>query len=154
MDGEKRDIDFGEYGFGTERTLRDYEKFSGICFGNRSITQDVIEKQIPKFENIQIADDDFQKSLSRIFKHCIDLQYAQVPEADYDFWCVAFKDENGQDVYRQDADVSEINRVKNDPDGYIKLWREFNTTIQPKSWLVWPHSTSKGWADPIVGNLN
>jgi hypothetical protein len=153
MDGEKRDIDFGEYDFGTERTLLDYEKFSGICFGNRSITQDVIEKRTPKFENVQISDEDFQKSLSRIFKHCIDLQYSQVPDEDYDFWCVAFRDENDQDISRQDADANEINRLKNDPDGYIKLWREFNTTKQPKTWLVWPHSTSKGWHDPIVGNL-
>ena len=34
MDGEKRDIDFGKYGFGTVRTLRDYEKYSGLSFKN------------------------------------------------------------------------------------------------------------------------
>lgn len=153
MDGEKRDIDFGEFGFGEKRTLQEYEKFSGICFGNRSITQDVIDKKVPKFENIKISDEDFQKSLSRIFKHCIDIQYDQVPEKDYDFWCVAFRDENDQDVYRQDADLAEIERIKNDPDGYIKLWREFNTTKQPKSWIVWPHSISKGWLNPLTGHL-
>ena len=153
IDGEKRDIDFGEYGFGNRRSLRDYEKYSGICFSNRSITQDVIDKKIPNMENIKISDEQFYKSLSRIFKHCIDIQYSQVPENDYDFWCVAFRDENGQDLYRQDADANEINRIKNDPDGYIKLWRQFNTTKQPKSWIVWPHSKSKDWCAPITGNL-
>jgi len=23
----------------------------------------------------------------------------------------------------------------------------------PHSWIVWPHSVSKGWADPITGVL-
>ena len=95
MDGEKRDIEFGEYGFGKKRPLKDYEKYSGICFSNRSITQDVIDKKSPNMENINISDEQFEKSLSRIFKHCIDIQYGQVPENDYDFWCVAFRDEEG-----------------------------------------------------------
>ncbi len=154
MDGEKRDIDFGEYGFGKTRSLKDYEKYAGLCFGNRSITQTVIEKKIPDLDNIKnISDEDFDKSLSRIFKHCIDIQFSQVPDTDYDFWCVAFRDSNNEDVFRQDADLAEIERIKNDPDGYIKLWREFNTTKQPQSWLVWPHSISKGWCEPITGIL-
>ncbi len=153
MDGEKRDIDFGKYGFGKKRSLQDYEKYAGLCFGNRSVTQDVIDKLIPSFDNIEIKDDVFQGSLSRIFKHCIDIRYEQVPESDYDFWCVAFRDDADQDVFRQDADLNEIERLKNDPDGYIKLWREFNTTKQPKSWLVWPHTKSKGWCEPITGIL-
>jgi hypothetical protein len=153
IDGEVNDIDFGQYGFGTVRSLKDYEKYAGICFANRSITQTVIYKHIPSLDNISIPDTDFDKSLSRVFKHCIDLQYSQVPENDYDFWCVAFRDSDGKDLYRQDADASEIERMKNDPDGYIKLWRQFNTTSQPKSWIVWPHSKSKEWCSPITGNL-
>jgi len=72
---------------------------------------------------------------------------------DYDFWAVAFRDKEGKDLFRQDADTSEISRVKNDPDGYIKLWREFQTKELPNDWIVWPHSISKGWAEPIVGKL-
>jgi glycosyltransferase involved in cell wall biosynthesis len=144
-------IDFGRYGFGTVRSLRDYEKYAGICFGNRAITQDVMDHIPPKLENLQMSDEEFILKLKPIFKHCIDLAYSQVPENDYDFWCVAFKDDNNQDIYRLDADANEIARVKNDPDGYCKIWRTFETPIKPKSWLVWPHSLSKGWADPITG---
>jgi Glycosyltransferase (GlcNAc) len=32
-------IDFGIYGFGNERTLEDYENFSGICFKTKDITK-------------------------------------------------------------------------------------------------------------------
>lgn len=153
MDGMVNDIDFGKYGFGTIRSLRDYEKYAGMRFATRSITQEVLDHKPPKLDNINISDEKFEESLLHIFKHCIDIGYDQVPEDDYDFWAVAFKDENGEDMYRQDADRQEIEYMKNDPDSYCKVWRSFETTKMPSSWIVWPHSLSKGWADPITGNI-
>jgi hypothetical protein len=41
----------------------------------------------------------------------------------------------------------------NDPDGYCKVWRQFETAKNPKYWVVWPYSTSKGWCERISGNL-
>ena len=153
MDGEKADIDFGKYGFGTVRSLRDYEKYSGLSFDKRAIQKHVLEHKAPPDPLQNSSDEEFDNSLLKIFKHCIDIQYSQVPENDYDFWAVAFKDAQGNDLYRKDADGGEISRVKNDPDGYCKVWREFSTDVIPTSWIVWPHSVSKGWADPIVGYL-
>ena len=40
-----------------------------------------------------------------------------------------------------------------DPDGYYKVWRSFDTKIKPKYWVVWPFSESKGWCDRITGNI-
>jgi hypothetical protein len=153
MDGEVQDIDFGEYGFGNQRTLRDYEKYSGLCFSKRAVTQYVLDHKAPPDPSQNSDDATFEASLLSIFKHCIDIGFAQVPENDYDFWAVAFKDKEGNDVYRKDADANEILSMKNDPDGYCKVWREFQTMIKPYSWIVWPHSISKGWADPITGIL-
>ena len=153
MDGEKRDVDFDKYGFGSVRSLRDYEKYSGLCFQKRAITQQVKENKSPPDILQNASDEEFDKALLSIFKHCIDIQFSQVPEKDYDFWAVAFKDENGNDINRQDADKDEIIRMKSDPDGYCKVWREFKTDKKPVSWIVWPHSVSKEWADPITGNL-
>jgi hypothetical protein len=154
MDGEKRDIDFGPYGFGTKRTLQDYEQYSGLCFTKRGITKRVQEHKCPPDpETTNLSYNEFQTHLMSIFKHCIDIRYDQVPLNDYDFWAVAFKDENGQDMYRKDADSNEITRMKNDPDGYCKVWREFQTDKIPKSWIVWPHSVSNGWSDPIIGTI-
>lgn len=153
MDNEPQDIDFGEYGFGTVRTLEQYEKFAGLDFSKRAITEDVTRNRLPKFENMLISDEEFAASLTSLFKHCIDIGFDQVPENDYDCWAVAFKDEKGEDMYRLDAGPDEINRMKNDPDGYCKVWRSFETLKKPTSWIVWPHSVSKGWADPITGIL-
>ena len=154
IDGEKQDIDFQQYNFGTVRTLQDYELYSGICFSKRAITKRVKENKPPPDPTTSGLDySEFQQYLMSIFKHCIDIQYGQVPENDYDFWAVAFKDEYNKDLYRQDADREEIIKMKNDPDGYCKIWREFQTDKKPHSWIVWPHSISKGWSDPIVGYL-
>jgi hypothetical protein len=153
MDNEICDTNFGKYGFGNARSLKDYEKYAGIKFSNRSITQEVLDHKPPKLENIKISDEQFESSLLSIFKHCIDIGYDQVPENDYDFWAVAFKDANGADIYREDANSDEIKRMKNDPDGYCKVWRSFETKQMPQSWIVWPHSISKGWADSITGNI-
>lgn len=154
MDGEKRDIDFGIYGFGDKRSLKEYEQYAGLSFSKRGITKRVQEhKSPPDPLTINLSYEEFQTHLMSIFKHCIDIRYDQVPFDDYDFWAVAFKDADGSDMYRKDADKNEIIRMKNDPDGYCKVWREFQTEKKPSSWIVWPHSESKGWSDPIIGNI-
>lgn len=154
MDGSIQNIDFGIYGFGNKRSLRDYEKYSGLSFSKRAIQKRVQENKAPPDSlTSYLNDQDFDKSLLSIFKHCIDVQYADVPETDYNFWAVIFKDKNDQEIYRKDADKEEILNMKQDPDNYCKVWREFETDVMPSSWIVWPHSESKGWMKQIQGNL-
>jgi hypothetical protein len=152
IDGEKYDGDYSEW-FGTERTIQDYEKYAGLLFETRGVQQETIDKKYPPntfdYTNIE----EWKNSFSSIFKHCIDLNLNQVPETDYDFWVVAFHDKNDNTLFRQDADANEIVRIKSDPDGYGKVWREFNTTQLPSYWVVWPHSLTKGWCERIVGYL-
>ena len=153
MDGEEVTLDFGVYGFGTERTLKEYEIYSGLLFSKRAVQQHTLDKNYPPNPQIFETEEEWLSSYASIFKHCIDIGFDSVPENDYDFWVVAFHDENDETIHRQDADVHEINRMKNDPEGYCKVWREFQTTLKPKYWVVWPHSQSNGWGDRITGNL-
>jgi hypothetical protein len=153
MDGETYNPEeFGEYGFGTERTLKDYEKYSGIKFSTRSVQQYTLDKKHPPNPTYE-TEEEWEKSFSTIFKHCIDLGKHLVPETDYDFWVVAFHDENDETIFRQDASQQEIKTMMQDPDGYCKIWREFTTIKKPKYWVVWPNSKSKGWCDRITGEL-
>lgn len=156
VDGEKPDYEFGIYGFGTERTLEDYTDYSGIRFSDRAIQDYTLDRHDPPnpiYRN-EIAR---QKSYRNIFKHCIDLWKETVKENDYDFWVIAFRDENDNDLYRQDADSNEISKIINDPetkDGHFyNIWREFDTKKRPHKWIVWPHSVSKGWCDCIENIL-
>ena len=152
VDGEKYDGDYSEW-FGTERTIRDYEKYAGLIFETRGIQQETIDKKYPPNTYNFETEEEWKNSFSTIFKHCIDINYASVPEDDYEFWVVAFHNEKDETLYRKDADIHEINRCKTDPDGYCKVWREFNTTQKPKYWVVWPFSKSKGWCERLTGNL-
>lgn len=145
-------LDFGIYGFGTERTLRDYEKYAGIRFRTRGIQQYTLDNKLAPNPIIEdpVA---YEKSFLSIFKHCIDIGFNQIPLNDYDVLVVAFEDKEGNEIYRQDADVKEIQKIKKDPSGYGKIWRTFNTQIVPSKWIVWPHSISQGWMDRIEGKI-
>jgi len=152
IDGEKYEGEL-EFGFGNIRSIKDYEKYAGIKFDKRSVQQYTVDKNYPpnpyEYEN----DKEWEDSFLRIFKHCIDVPLNKIPYDDYDFFVVAFHDENDETLFRQDAQENEIKNIKNDSDGYGKIWREFNTKEKPKYWVVWPHSKSKGWCDRLVGDL-
>ena len=152
VDGEKFDGDYSEW-FGTERTIQEYEKYAGLRFETRGIQQETIDKKYPPNTYNFETEEEWKESFSTIFKHCIDVNYASVPEKDYEFWVVAFHNDKDETIYRKDADINEINGFFRDPDGYCKVWREFNTTQRPKYWVVWPYSKSKGWCDRLTGNL-
>jgi glycosyltransferase involved in cell wall biosynthesis len=153
MDGLQQEGHDGPYGFGPVRTLREYEKYSGLLFEKRAIQQYTLDKKYPpnpyNYDNEEL----WKESFASIFKHCIDVSFSQVPETDYDFWVVAFHNQQDETIFRKDADLNEINRMKNDPDGYCKVWREFPTVNKPSYWVVWPHSISKGWCERITGTL-
>jgi len=155
MDGEKQEGHEGKYGFGPHRTLREYEEYAGLLFSRRAIQQDTRDKKYPPNKSISefTSEEEWMDSFASIFKHCIDIDYKSVPEEDYEFWVVAFHDENDNTIFRKDADENEIKRIMNDPDGYGKVWRDFQTAIKPKYWVVWPYSTSKGWCERLTGNL-
>jgi hypothetical protein len=152
MDGEEQEGHDGPYGFGTVRTLEDYEKYAGISFKKRGLQQYTLDKNYPPNPEFE-TQEEWEDSIMTIFKHCIDVGFDKVPEADYDFWVVAFHDDNDDTMFRQDADKNEVERLKKDPDGYCKIWRQFNSSKKPAYWVVWPHSESKGWCDRITGNL-
>lgn len=160
MDGEKHEsINWGKYGFGSVRSLRDYEKYSGLHFGKRAVQQSVLDRKYPPNQCEKYATtEEWEKSFTSIFRHCVDLQLTQFPENDYEFWVVSFEREDGSVINRVDANKSEVDRLlaeARNPNGdkYIKLWREFATDGKPHHWVVWPFSKSKSWGERITGNL-
>ena len=153
MDGEVYDPEFfGIYGLGTERTLDDYERYAGLSFSRRAVQQHTIDKKdapCPLFE----SEEEYQNSYSIPFKHCIDIHFDSVPHDDYDIWVVAFEDEDGNELRRDDAKPDEIKRLMVDPDRFCRLWRSFNTVVRPYKWIVWPHSIKEGWVNRMEGIL-
>jgi hypothetical protein len=151
MDGQRYDPkEFGIYGFGTIRSLDDYEKYAGISFSRRAVQQETLDNKYPP----NTITGDWDKSLLNRFKHCIDLQFTHLPEDDYSVIVVAAHSEDGSTIHRVDYLQDDLNRWRTDPDNYLKIWLEFNSEIKVDHWVVWAHSVSKGWGDRITGKLN
>lgn len=136
---------FGEFGFGTHRTLEEYEAYAGIQFSTRSVQQYTLDHKEPPNPPEEL--------FLRIFKHCVDIPFQLLPLDDYTFWAVAFEDESGKEIARLDASADEIRRMKLDPDGYYKLWREFHASAKPVKWVVWPQSKEHGWTTRLTGDI-
>jgi hypothetical protein len=155
MDGEiYNEEEFGQFGFGKVRSLRDYEKYAGLLFSKRAVQQYTLDKKYPPNPYDYATEEEWINSFAKIYKHCIDISFDSVPLDDYEFWVVAFHGPNDETLFRKDADKNEIMRLKTDPDRFCRIWRDFLTSETPSYWVVWPYSESKGWCDRITGQLN
>lgn len=156
MDGEEM-VDFGKYGFGTKRTLEDYEKYAGLRFSTRSVQQETLNNTYPpnkKYTNGY----DYEDSFVRVFKHCIDLYKDHIKEnVDYGFIAVIIEDADKTSLYRKDLLKNDIqsllNTRRNENKQFDNIWVEFNTITQPKRWIVWPYINGVGWGEKIEGNI-
>ena len=148
VDGEKDEsLWYGKFGYGTVRTLADYEEYAGIRFENRSVQQHTLEhRPLPN-------PPEEESPFIRLFSHCIDMPFEWFPHNDYTFWAVAFEDENGEEIIRLDVGKEEVQDLLTNPAGYVQLWRHFVTDRQPRHWVVWPHSEEHGWGERLTGEL-
>lgn len=152
MDGLEKDIDFGIYDFGSERSLEDYERYAGISFKKRAVQKFTLDNNIAP--NPPLYGEEFEESFLKIFKHCIDVHRSNFDkDKDYNFWAVIFEDEQGNSINRKDMSPPEIRGYLTTPDDWVKIWREFSVESKPYKWVVWPHSESEGWLNKIEGTL-
>ena len=152
INGEKFMKAENKYGFGKTRSLTDYEKYAGVRFKDQTVQQYTIDKNLapnPEYSNST----DYDKSFLNHVKYCIHLHDVSVPHDDYTFWAIAFMNDKGKEVYREDANSSEIKRLKRSGEKVYKIWRSFNTNDNITKWRVWPCSEQHGFIDPIEGTI-
>jgi hypothetical protein len=137
-----------DYWFGDKRTVQDYELYAGIKFSTQQIHKKTLERLHPP---ISTNYHEFESNLLTHVKTCIDVYKGSLPEEDYDFWVVAILDENGNDIFRKDADESELKMLLSQDKGdqFVHIWREYQSNVRAYKSRIWPHSKSKGWSDPI-----
>jgi hypothetical protein len=153
MDGNKQEGHDEKYGFGKERTLKDYEKYSGLLFSKRSVQKYTLDKNYPPNPYDYETEDEWIKSFNIYFKYCIELDLSLVPLNDYDFWVVAFHNDKGDTINRLDLHQEQIKNYKNIKTNICKICREFETNEIPTKWVVWPYSKTNGWCDKIEGKI-
>jgi hypothetical protein len=138
---------------GNVRTLRDYEKYAGLEFSTRRVHVDTLKKVRPPVSKDDIS---HKKGLVHFHRMCIDVHKLDFTETDYNIAAVAFLDKDGNEIHRDDASEHEIKQwlsVSYENDKFVHIWRNFHSEHRPVSWVVWPHSVSKGWANRLTGNF-
>ena len=143
-EGECKD----KYNFGTKRTLAQYEEYAGVRFKDKKIQQYTIDNKLAPNPTIKKRKE-YNKSFKGYFKICIDIGFERFASDDYEFWAVAFFNDKDEEVHRQDADQDEIKGLLDKKNGYVKLWRWFNTDDNITKWRVWPCSKKNGFEDAI-----
>lgn len=141
-----------EFGLGTVRTLDDYIEFSGIDVRNKRIHPTVADVKTRPPINKPLEE------YKPFFKYCIDLNSDLVPYDDYDTWVIAFKNKDGEEIYRKDLDPGTIKHLKSERkrlnSHFFNIWIEWVTEEKPISWLVWPHSEEHDWCEMVTGDIN
>jgi hypothetical protein len=149
--------EFGKYGFGPVRSVREYEKYAGLDFKTRRVHQDNYKKGanylIPDFNNQFRTEEEFENELVVTFKHFLDIWHEDLPERDYEFIVVALHGPNDETLYRKDWSPNEFTPVVYNDKTFKVFLVEAEGISKPNSWVVWPFSKSKGWGKRITGEI-
>ena len=165
MDGEDSgQIDFGKYGFGTVRSIKDYEEYTGTSHKYRGIQQCVLDRTEPSLEwKTYDSEEEWKATISRSndIRVCINRNDVtwfnpetnadeKYPDDDFDFFYVGAHDEYGVEIHRKDLDANEIKKYfkKGSWIDYRFVYMSLPDKIA-KTYTVWPHSEKHGWLNKI-----
>jgi hypothetical protein len=148
VDGEPPLPDTYAYGFGTERTLADYERYAGIDFARRGVQRFTVENGIPP--NPPVAPEDWVDSL--LLSREMDLV---VPRRVLDQGCdlvgIFVNAADGAEVHRVDLDAADLAALlERQPSPLVRLHLELVGAEAAATWTVWPHRADTGWLEPVT----
>ena len=143
--------EFGRFGLGKVRTLDDYKRYSGVDFSAKTAQDWASSGQNPPAPYDFETEVEYLKSFKRFNKQVVNIHKDEVDSSvDYDFWAIIFKDSEGNDVYREDADSTEIRQIFKSINGdWYNVWRSWYGGEDATNYIVWPHSKERGWLDVI-----
>lgn len=158
MDGSVFDqFIFGQYGFGMNRSLSDYERYAGISFKFRSVTKNTIDKMTPDPTNPDknMTESEWESTLSISNDIRLLIHKKEIADDDsYDFFYVGAHDINGNEIYRKDWTRQDLDHILNiNPSGWIDKRLIFLSKTPAHSYTVWPHSEKNGWCKKIVKTI-
>lgn len=151
MDGEDpTQIDFGKFGFGPVRTVREYEEHAGISFEYRGVQQETLDRTDPPNRLPYENEEEWKATFARSNDIHVCVHKDALTEADDISFCfVGAHDENGDEIYRKDLTTEEYNTYLASENGFIDYRLIFLSSKIPVSYTVWPCSESKGWLDKL-----
>jgi hypothetical protein len=139
--GRNSNINFGIYGLGKIRTLKQFKEYSGIDYINSTIYKDIADGIEPPCSNTEEGWDNKKETRTRTFTW----KFNEIEKCDdLLFWSIILLDQDEIALIREDVNIKD--------ERIIKLFQSINLTydIVPKkqiakTLLIWPYSSSKGW---------
>lgn len=142
-----------EYKLGDQRTLRDFELFSGIDFVNRQLQKSTIMGQDPpcKYEN----EEQWRKEYMKDYAMVVSWDTNEIEKCeDLDYWFFAIEDINDQLINRQDLRFDRDADVLNFKVNFKKIIFKATDNKIPAKLAIQPVSKGKGWLKKSKFNLN
>jgi hypothetical protein len=145
LTGEDNGHDLGPYGLGAVRTIREYEKYAGIHFKNKSFQKWTIDDKPPPNPQFE-TEEEWENSFTRSFYYLVTINREDLPENDYDFILVAYDDENGVSIFSKYIDDAQLKNFLTH--GHQIHYEEmFYVEKEPSRVVFWAHSPERGWAE-------
>lgn len=143
---EDNSLDLGEYGLGSARTIRDYEKYAGIHFEKKSFQKYTKDNFFPPNPKVYKSESEWENSFMFSFYHLVNIDRSFLPKDDYESIFVAFDDEDGVGVHSTSiADQRLVDFLhKGKPIHYEEM---FLTEKKPHKVVFWGHSKKRGWTE-------
>ena len=139
--------DLTGYGLGTERTVRDYEKYAGIHFKRKSFQKHTTMNLFPPNPQSE-TEEEWENSFMRSFYYLVTINRHDLPENDYDSILVAYDDENGSGIYSKSIEGHDLQKFLNNQ-GPIHYEEMFLTDKEPSRVVYWAYSNNRGWAERV-----
>lgn len=151
VDGTQQET-FEPYGFGMQRSLREYERFAGIEFATRGVQRHTVANRCPPDPLQHASEDEWRAQL--LFSHCTDvyIERARLESDDCNMWGVFANAEDGTELFRDEYFRPRFTEILSSQESdVIQFFVAFFSPRQPHTWTVWPHSLQRGWLERIGG---
>jgi hypothetical protein len=146
--------DFAPYGFGTERSFEQFERFAGICFADRSVDRAVIDNLPAPSPLAHAPGSVWRGQLLRSHSRDIRVDRSLLEDPDPTLFLALFATAaDGTELYRMDLNRARIDEyLANQTGPHIFILMAFFSRQLPVRWTSWLGSAQRGWLDRVDGD--
>ncbi len=142
--GRNNDFNLGKYGLGTERSIEEFQNYSGIYYDRNIVHIDTINGKEPP---VDLSDEKKWSYTLTEFDRIIGWDFEKIDKcADPKFWAFIIKDQNDNELFREDIIFSEHSEIILGKVNKRRFKFVYRSPHQiPSVFMIWPYSESQKW---------